>query len=496
MRSILASKPFIVLSFMGLTASTPARADLATILSALVLGSAVVNGLDLGDSDLSKSQPSSQLAQSFRDLSKSERRAVQRRLKELGFYDRTVDGLWGTGTLTALRRYANSRGLSLSVNSSTEARRVLRSLRSTAPSRSVSASPASGFTPASDTNTADLLELGSELSRYQIKNLQLWLSANGYDAGPADGVFGDQSRRAAETYLSVRGLDLDRVDLPELYAMLEGSLESLIPSVPSNAAFDHYEDLDANDLGLELARRAVLAKSDLFENEAALWHWIELEFPREKYAAGGPLANSLTTGFYNGDAEEKSEAAALLQRLIQANVTDEPLQFVFRDKVTLQPVNFVPGRGIPIHDAALGANNFLPYTVGLRVVPIEPAMAQAKFYNNTVLDLGYLPVDGSRSGVIEQLLLDNPNYSFEMLSYVSLESLSKSILVTDLPSVFEAHASFDGFALVMTPDAAGSTRTETIVYVWQDSNPRPAPKSSSGRRTATEPSISVVKSTL
>ena len=98
--------------------------------------------------------------------------------------------------------------------------------------------------------------------------------------------------------------------------------------------------------------------------------------------------------------------------------------------------------------------------------------------------------------MIEQLLLDNPNYSFEMLSYVSLESLSKSMLVTDLPSVFEAHASFDGFALVMTPETAGSTSTETIVYLWQDSNPRPAPKSSSGRHTAQEPSISVVKSTL
>ena len=141
MRFILPLKPFVFLCFLGLSASAPARADIAGLISALVFGSAVVNGLDLSPSDLSKSQPSSQLAQSFRALSKTERRNVQRRLKELGFYDRSVDGLWGTGTLAALRRYASSRGLSLSLSSSSDARRVLNRLRSV-PSSSRTASTA------------------------------------------------------------------------------------------------------------------------------------------------------------------------------------------------------------------------------------------------------------------------------------------------------------------------------------------------------------------
>lgn len=490
MRFILPLKPFVFLCFLGLSASAPARADIAGLISALVFGSALVNGLDASPSDLSKSKPSSQLAQSFRALSKSERRNVQRRLKELGFYDRSVDGLWGTGTLAALRRYASSRGLSLSLGSSSDARRVLNRLRSV-PTSSRTASAAA---PAPSAPTAPLLETG--LSRHQIRNIQLWLSASGYDAGPVDGVFGEQSQRAADTYLAVRGLSLYSVSLEDLHDMLEGSLDALVSKVERSPAFRDYKELDETDLSLELARRAFPANSDLFEDEAALWHWIEQEFPRDKYGPGQALANSLTEAFYNGSPAEKSDAAALLRRLIQANVTTEPLQFVIRDKVILQPINFVPGRGIPIHDAALGTNNFLPYGVGLRVLPIEPVMAQAKFYNDTELDLGYLPVDQARTRAIERLLIDNPEYRFEMLSFVRLEGLSKSMTESQETPVFEAHASFDGFALIVTPASSSAAQDETTLYQWQNHSPSVTPKGNSGFYSPEAPSISVVKSTL
>lgn len=493
MRFIMPLKPFVFLCFLGLSASAPARADIAGLISALVFGSAVVNGLDLGPSDLSKSQPSSQLAQSFRALSKAERRNVQRRLKELGFYDRSVDGLWGTGTLAALRRYASSRGLSLSLSSSSDARRVLNRLRSV-PSSSRTASTAAPAPSAPTAPVTPLLETG--LSRYQIRNIQLWLSASGYDAGPVDGLFGKQSQRAADTYLAVRGLSLDSLSLEDLHDMLEKSLDALVSKVERSPAFLDYKELDETDLSLELARRAFPANSDIFEDEAALWHWIEQEFPRDKYGPGQELANSLTEAYYNGSPEEKSDAAALLRRLIQANVTTEPLQFVIRDKVILQPINFVPGRGIPIHDAALGTNNFLPYGVGLRVLPIEPVMAQAKFYNDTELDLGYLPVDQARTRAIERLLINNPEYRFEMLSFVRLEGLSKSMTASEETPVFEAHASFDGFALIVTPESASTADDETTLYQWQNHSPSQTPKGDSGFYSAETPSISVVKSTL
>lgn len=243
MRAIFKIKPLFMLCFLGLFASSTARADIATLLSALVLVSAVFNGLDGSSSDLSKSQPSSQLAQSCRALSKSDRRAIQRRLDDLGFYNRTSDGLWGTGTLSALRRYASSKGLSLGINSSSDARRVLSTLRrGSSSSRSRPVDPGNGDTG---------------LSEYRIKNIQLWLSANGYDAGPVDGIFGGQSERAADNYLAARGLSLNSVSLEDLHDMLDGSLDNLLSSANgTTSAFEDYEDLTLDELGLALAQRA------------------------------------------------------------------------------------------------------------------------------------------------------------------------------------------------------------------------------------------------
>ena len=490
MRSIFKIKPLILACLLGVFASAPARADIATLLSALVLGSAVLNGIDDGPSDLSKSQPSSQMAQSFRALSKAERRAIQRRLNELGFYNRTVDGLWGTGTLSALRRYAKSRGLRLQVNSSSDARRVLNQLRGRS-------APAVNRTQKTTTGADAVAIDPAGLSRSRIKDVQLWLSANGYDAGPIDGVFGGQSQDAAQRYLVGKGLSATNVSLDELYAMLDGSLDTLLsgPKI-STSAFSDYQDLGERELGVELARRAYFADASLLEDEGALRHWVEQEYPRERYATGQALANNLTRDFYDGTPDEQQSAAGILQRLVLANLTDEPIKFSVRDKVVLQPVNFVPSRGIPIHDLRLGRENLLPYDVAVRLVPIVPAKASARFFNDAGIDIGHLPVDQARANAIQALLRSNTDHAFEMVSFVSLNSLSSAPLNADGKPMFEADASFDGFALVLKPTSANAQTSETILHQWVSPN---QPKTW-GRGTAAspynDPSISAVRNTF
>lgn len=481
MRAIFKIKPLFMLCFLGLFASSTARADIATLLSALVLGSAVFNGLDGSSSDLSKSQPSSQLAQSFRALSKSDRRAIQRRLDDLGFYNRTSDGLWGTGTLSALRRYASSKGLSLGINSSSDARRVLSTLRrGSSSSRSRPVDPGNGDTG---------------LSEYRIKNIQLWLSANGYDAGPVDGIFGGQSERAADNYLAARGLSLNSVSLEDLHDMLDGSLDNLLSSANgTTSAFEDYEDLTLDELGLALAQRAYNSNRDFLEEEKALWHWIEQEYPRERYGPGKELANSLTEDFYGGNFDERRSAGSILHRLILANMTNEPLKFSIRDEVILLPINFVPRRGIPIHDLALGEANFLPYDVAFRLVSIKPGKAAARFYNDSGLEIGYLPVDRARASAFEALLVNEADYRFEMMSFISLKKLADGTPTRDGKPMFEAEATFDGFALVVTPLSPGSGETEAVLYEWVSPTSRSSSSQSDYNFTYNNPRISAVNS--
>lgn len=472
-----------VLCGFGLLVSSPARAEILTLLSALVLGSMVIDEIDGSSGDYAKSQPNSELAQSFRSLSLSQRKAVQRQLSNWGYYQRGIDGVWGTGTLAALRRYAADRGLSLNLQSSRDANMLLARLQGgSANSSNFSIStPAFGGTYARASTNATAMGArtrvapGARLTRSEIARMQLLLSAKGFDAGQADGVFGIQSNRAANGFLGQQGLSLQTVSLAQLYTMLEETAGEFLNSQAGDfqlpASLEAYEDLPFETLSLKLSRHAMSAEADPFEDEAVLLHWIEQEFPAERFGPDAPLANDLTRAFYAGTDAEKQDAIRLLRRLVEVNMNDDPFKFVLRDPVKLQPVNFTAGRGVPIHMAALGDSVFVPYDLNLARIYMTAVKAHAEFHNDTDYNIGYLPVDAGRAEEMDSLLAGNAdNFRFEMLSFITLNSLSLlDPAFGKKQAVYEADADFDGFALVVSEVAKDGTTDETLLYLWQGS---------------------------
>jgi len=457
----------------GLFSTQPARADILSLVAAVVLGNLVVQEAKGGSSDYSQSHPSSVLAQSFSSLSHFERQDVQRRLSRLGHYSRSIDGQWGTGTMSALKRYASSQGLTLNINSWRDANAVIARLQG------FSDDPQSLGTTLHSPSLGRLTRIapGAPLTRSDVKRIQLWLMAHGYDIGSPDGVFGDKSNRAANAFLSQQGRSLETVTLGKLYDILEANVDGFPVTVDHKsklpAFLQQHEDFSFAEIGLELSRRAFFKEDTApLDDHDALWHWIEQEFPIGDYGPGGLLANELTMAFYTSSANAKTEAANVLRRLIEVNFNRCASSVVLRDPVLLRPVNYVDGRGVPIHAAARGNDIYLPYDLRLIRILMSEANSSAEFYNSTDYELGYLPVNRSRARAIEALLLENPeDYVLEMLSFVTLNSLTPPNPGVDLSPSYQATADFDGFALMVRErDKSGRNDSdqETLLYYWAD----------------------------
>lgn len=482
-----------------------ARADVFGLVAAAMLGNFIMNdGNGNGSIRIrTNSEASSQLAHAFRAYSTSERRSMQFRLRDLGYYSSTVDGLWGPGTLSALRRYAANQGLPLNVNSASDVNTVLARLR-TGSGASAGSTPSSRTFSTHPTSSAYATSRAADasLSRSDIKRVQLWLSAHGFDAGTPDGVFGSQSRQAAEAYLAQQhGLSLGTTSMGRLYDLLaEGvdgfpTVSSQTPQIPDK--LQNFKDLSFAELSLALSRRALAQQVKPLSDPAQLETWIEHEFPIADYGPVGTLTNDLTRAFYAGTPREKEDAMRLLRRLIDVNVTDEPLQFILRDQVVLRPVNFVPDRGVPIHSASLGQNVFLPYDLRLVRISLQAIGADLEFYNTSDHDLGYLPLDRARSRAMEELLFQNSaEYRFDMLAFITLnrvEMLDPSL--GKVRTTYEAEASFDGFALVVSElDQNDERQQEAPLYVWIEraDAPRGGINIDPDRAYSTAPGISMI----
>ncbi len=61
-------------------------------------------------SDTSDSYKSTAVANEFKNLSSRNRKHIQASLRYLGYYNSSIDGLWGKGTNAAIQAYANSKG--------------------------------------------------------------------------------------------------------------------------------------------------------------------------------------------------------------------------------------------------------------------------------------------------------------------------------------------------------------------------------------------------
>lgn len=116
--------------------------------------------------------------------------AVQARLKTLGYYRSTVDGMWGKGTLTAVMRYQSDGGLAVDgVVGGGTARKLGITLYNVEKSGGIVKG-----------KTAE-----------NIRKLQTALKSIGYYASTVDGAWGRRTMCAVMSYQSDHGLTVDGV---------------------------------------------------------------------------------------------------------------------------------------------------------------------------------------------------------------------------------------------------------------------------------------------
>lgn len=210
----------------GLTAD-----GLAGTKTQQLLYSQVNSGIS-GDNSSSSSSSSSSSASGFtRTLRKgytgTDVISVQQKLKDLGFYTGSVDGVYGTGSMAAVKAFQRQNGLTADglVGSRTHA--VLMS--ATSGSTSNSGSDNSSSDSSSDqTNAEGTLSYGSTGS--EVKKMQQALKALGYNVS-ADGSYGALTQMAVTQFQKRNGLTADGVaGSATLKLLYSGSAKEADPS--------------------------------------------------------------------------------------------------------------------------------------------------------------------------------------------------------------------------------------------------------------------------
>ncbi len=159
-------------------------------------------------------------------------RTLQTALKELGFYSLAVDGIYGRGTVAAVRAFQIQYGLAAD---GVAGPKTMAKLYGT------SASPAES-TPSQPSQTADagyaVLTSGSRGTR--VRTLQTALKTLGYYTMSVDGVYGRGTAAAVQAFQRANGLDVTgTADSNTQQALYGGSAQGQEqPAAPAQAASD------------------------------------------------------------------------------------------------------------------------------------------------------------------------------------------------------------------------------------------------------------------
>ncbi|HEY6716362.1 MAG TPA: peptidoglycan-binding domain-containing protein [Reyranella sp.] len=133
-------------------------------------------------------------------LTPNEIRELQDKLKAAGFNPGAIDGTMGRQTRSAVREYAEARGLP----NADATRELLARLKAEAPA-SVASAPVSS-PPVSQQFDNSTPDGAAPLTPDEIRNLQDRLKAAGYYLGAVDGVMGRQTRSAVREYADAQGI--------------------------------------------------------------------------------------------------------------------------------------------------------------------------------------------------------------------------------------------------------------------------------------------------
>lgn len=131
-------------------------------------------------------------------------KTLQSMLTQAGFSTRGIDGSFGRNTLAAVKAFQRAHGLA---QDGVVGPKTWSKLAQVLTPRA----------PASSSSTATV-KLGSKGSA--VKQLQQKLAAHGFNAGPADGIFGNGTLKALKAFQSAKGLSADGVAGPKTWAKL------------------------------------------------------------------------------------------------------------------------------------------------------------------------------------------------------------------------------------------------------------------------------------
>lgn len=163
--------------------------------------------------------------------------AVQQKLKALGFYSGSVDGVYGTGSIAAVKKFQQQNGLTADglVGSRTYTALMSASTGSSSNSGSDNSSSSSDSTSGQD-YAEGTLSYGS--SGTEVKKMQQALKALGYNVS-ADGSYGALTQMAVTQFQKRNGLTADGVaGSATLKLLYSGNAKEADPSADDNMSID------------------------------------------------------------------------------------------------------------------------------------------------------------------------------------------------------------------------------------------------------------------
>ncbi|MGN0747591.1 MAG: peptidoglycan-binding protein [Aristaeellaceae bacterium] len=148
-------------------------------------------------------------------------RALQKRLKALGYYNGTVDGDFGSGTTAAVKSFQEQNSLKADGIAGTS---TLNKLYLDTTGKASSGSSSSGSSTISSTGYVTLREGDSGDA---VKKLQQQLKTLGYYSGSVDGKYGSGTTQAVMTFQQMNDLRVDGVAGPATQRALYGTSTSI-----------------------------------------------------------------------------------------------------------------------------------------------------------------------------------------------------------------------------------------------------------------------------
>ena len=166
-------------------------------------------------------------------------RALQNRLKTLGYYKGTVDGDFGAGTTDAVKAFQQANGLKVdgvagggtlnklfasSAKSGSSSLRTATPRPTATPYRTATPLPENIYVLVTPNPRGEYVTLRRGMYGDLVKAMQTALKNQGYFTGTPDGYFGDATERAVESFQRTNGLNVDGAAGPAtLRVLYEGA---------------------------------------------------------------------------------------------------------------------------------------------------------------------------------------------------------------------------------------------------------------------------------